>query len=210
MKAPELSARDRRALLLGLLVLVPALVFAFGVKPYLARVEAAEAQLLTQRRLLQRELALLTDVRRYPERLEAVERALHAEVPRLFGGSDGVTATAALAGYVDRAARSSRVLVQQSESRGAEVLAPGVLELGVTIRAVGDVEGILTLLHALEEGGKLVRIEGLSIERIQRIGFPGSPDEAPLSLSATVAGFAVLPLAADARPRVVAADTGGR
>ena len=43
-----LSARDRRALRLGLLLAIPALIYVFAVKPYVASVQVAKADLQTQ------------------------------------------------------------------------------------------------------------------------------------------------------------------
>ena len=61
-----LSPRDRRALQLGALLALPALLYAGAVKPYVASVAAARAEIETQRGLLTRERALIDAAPRLP------------------------------------------------------------------------------------------------------------------------------------------------
>jgi hypothetical protein len=70
------------------------------------------------------------------------------------------------------------------------VLAPsGVRSLRVEIRGESDLRGILALLHALETGPKLIRVDRLDISRAAR----ATADDATetLALSATVVGFSI-------------------
>jgi hypothetical protein len=191
MSRKALAPRDRRILLLAGWVLVPALLLGLVIQPYRVALESAKDRLEEERWRLQRELSALAKVGEYATLLEDAEGRLNRHGPRLFGGPDGVTATSALAGYVTERARSSQVLVQRIQSRHAEADADETaLTLAVDVRAIGDLEGVIRLIHALEEGEKLVLVERLALERIGRSG--ESPYEASVSVAATFTAFALL------------------
>lgn len=193
MSATRLRPRDRRALLLGAALLLPILLFGLVGRPYLHALSTTRAELQTQRELLARERTLLEEARAYPARMDDAEAGLRLEVPRLFGGTDELTMTAALAEVVAEEARRSRVLVQGIESREAAPVDEGVLALQVELRALGDLEGVLTFLHALEQGEKLIRVERLAIERAARYERSAAPEEQVLALTASLRGFALRP-----------------
>jgi hypothetical protein len=197
MRPTSLEPRDRRAILIGLAVLLPMLVYVGAAKPFVAHVAQLHEQLESERGLLQRELTLLEEVQWYPALLGQADSALQTMVPRLFGGVDGVTATAALAGYAAREARRSRMLVQLSESQDPVLLEHGVIRLEVTIRAISDLEGVLTYFHALDQGPRLVQLQRFAIERAPRSGLLGADAESPLALTATLYGYAVAPAVDD-------------
>lgn len=204
MSGLRLRQRDRRALAVGAAVLVPALLFTLGIRPFAHALAETREQLELQRDVLGRELALLAEAERYPTLMDRAEAVLEARIPRLLPGTDEVTATARLAGYLGEQTRRNRVLLQQSESRPAELLAGSVLAVQVELRALGDLEGLLSFLDALETGGTLVRVERLTIERQDRSGGVGPYTTDPLVMSATVRGFAVQRTDAD-RPAATAA-----
>ena len=186
----RLSRRDRRAVLSGLLVLVPALLFHLIVQPFLGELSEMHGRIERERGLLQREQSLLAEVKAYPRRLQAAEAGLLTEAPRLFAGPDLVAASAALSNYLGGKAHSSRVFLQRSET-GTPAAENGVAELRVELSAVGDLEGMLSFLQALESGPKLVTIPRLVIGRAERVNPSESNDEEVLSLTATVNGYAL-------------------
>lgn len=187
----RLTRRDRRALLLGLAVLAPAVLYGSAVRPYANALADARRNLHSQRDLLARELTLLADARAFPAHLERIESALEALAPRLFTAPDPVAATGVLAGYVADAAQRSRVLLERSDPASPSQVDGDLARLEVQVRALGDLEGLLALLYALEHGPKLVRVEGIAIERASRPGRQlDARDEEVLSLRAVVAGFA--------------------
>lgn len=172
----QLSGRDRRALTLGAWVLAALLFAGAVVKPYLSAVLNERDQLVAERSLLAREKAAVLDLSRDRATLAALTTELSALAPRLFGGSDAVTASAALARYVSVHAASSRLHVEQVEtetrldSAGVVRLAseserPSAVDLRVSFRARGDVVAIYDFLRALETGPKLVRVSRLEIVR---------------------------------------------
>lgn len=185
-----LSSRDRRALRLGALLVAPVLAWNMAAKPYIAALRSTREDVRVQRDLLARELDLLAAARRYPSALTHAEQSLASAASRMFTGPDDVSATAALAHYVSDQARKARVVVQQVETRNSEQIGHGLAGLDMSLRAEGDVEGIVTLLRRLESGSKLVRVEQITVERGPTRADAGSPEAEALSIAATIRGYA--------------------
>ncbi|HEX2091663.1 MAG TPA: GspMb/PilO family protein [Longimicrobiaceae bacterium] len=196
MSALHLGSRDRRALVLGAILLAPALLFALVLKPYLRTLSEVRDGVAQERSLLSRELGMLAEARLYPAILDSVEVGIRAESPRLFGGRDPLAATAALADYVGESAARSRILVERSETRVPETAGEALVPLRVELQAAGDLQGILTFLRRLERGEKLVRVERITIEQAR--SYAADPETERLSLSATIHGYT---LAAEEAPR---------
>ncbi len=180
----QLSVRDRRALTIGAWIVLPALFLALVVRPAVAQLNELRDTLAAERLLLTRERAALADVR-------AVDNATERERPvaeRLFSGRDDVIATAALAAYVGDVAESHEVWVQSATTLDALRDASGLRRLRVSVRAEGDIAGVVRLLDALDRGRYLVRVDDLDIavtpaER-------STDGSEPLVVRATVTGFA--------------------
>lgn len=164
MRLPNLSPRDRRAMILGALLVVPATAWSQGVLPYLRAVRDAQAELRQERGLLERELQVLAGSARYPTEFSAGADRLLAEVPRLIGGGDDGAASAALAGYVRGVAQAARVQLSRVEPASSADAGGGVTSLPLEVSGEGDIEGIMTLLHLLETGPKLVHVTGMTLE----------------------------------------------
>jgi hypothetical protein len=188
-----LNARDRRALRAGAAVLAAALFAQAVVRPYLSERDDLRARIVRERDLLAREDALLAAVAAYPRRLDRAEAALLAAAPRLFPGADLATASAELSSHVAGEAFGQRVFVQQSETRPPEDAGGGIVRLRVELRAMGDLEGILGMLHRLETGPKLLTVEGLSVRPAEPVNPAEGADEEVLALGAVVAGYALAP-----------------
>ena len=191
------TGRDRRAIILGLWVVIPSLLFV-AVQPFHRALTATREELATQRDLLSRELALLQDLERYPAALRTADSALKRVAPRLFEEPDDVLATSRLTSYVAGQALTSHVLFQEAESRPTQRTKDGIRILQVQIRAEGDTEGMLRFLQSLERGPRLVTVKELAITRAERVQEKGRPPLTVLSLVATLNGFA-LPDSAGAR-----------
>ena len=186
-----MSPRDRRALLLGAAVLAPALFYIWGVKPYRAALDDARQQLAVERETLARERAAIAAARKNPQLQHLADSAMRAASPRLFQGRDDVMASAELASYLGDIARARHVWLQDAATRPAALSPSGVRTLRVEIRAESDLQGILSLLQALETGSKLVRVERMDVSRQ-----PSRSEESgaeTLALSATISGFAIPP-----------------
>jgi hypothetical protein len=188
----RISPRERRTILIGMTLVLPALLWIYGVRPYREALAESRAEVAMQRDLLARELALLQDAERYPAAYRTADSALLRAAPRLFDESDDVLATARLTSYVAGQALGSRVLLQEAESRPAQRSRDGIRRLQVEIRAESDTEGMLRFLNSLERGAKLVVVDEISLEREERSLARGRPPVGILVLRATLSGFALV------------------
>lgn len=195
MNWSTMSSRDRRAIVLGLVVLLPPLLFIWGVRPYRAALAETRDELETARLALSREKAAVMTTRANPSAQKSADSALTMVAPRLFEGRDDAIASAQLAAYLGTVARQSRVLMEDANTRPSTTSPEGIRNLRVEVRAESDIQGITTFIHNLETGSKLVRVDRLEISRVpgleERNGFE------TLSIAATVTGFAFAPAAPD-------------
>jgi hypothetical protein len=184
-----MKSGDRRAVLLGGIVLLPGLLYIWGVQPYRSALSDARDQLVTERATLARERAAILTARRNPRLQHIADSSMRVMRPRLFEGKDDVMASAELASYLGEVAQRTRVWLQDASTRPATPASQngGVRTLRVEIRGESDLEGTLKFLQALERGDKLVRIDRLDISRVPR----DDKDMEILSIAATIVGFVV-------------------
>src|SRR6476619_325279 len=149
MKWSTMSTRDRRAVLLGAVFLLPWLVFIWGVRPYRNALSDARDQLVTERATLARERAAIATAQKNPQLQHVADSAMRSMRPRLFEGRDDVMASAELASYLGEVANRTRVYLQDASTRPATTAAEGVRTLHVDIRAESDLLGTLRFLQAL-------------------------------------------------------------
>jgi len=208
MKWSTMNKRDRRAMVVGALILLPGLLYIWAVIPYLAALSDARDQLATERATLARERAAIATALQNPQLQHIADSAMRAMRPRLFEGRDDVMASAELASYLGDVAHGSRVWLQDAGTRPATQTPDGVRTLKVEIRAESDLLGTLMFLQALERGEKLVRVDRLDISRSPRAD---AKEGETLSIAATISGFAVGDTAVvSTRPAVASAPrTGG-
>jgi len=198
MSPAKMNTRDRRAVLIGMLILVPSLGWIWGVRPYRAALADARDRIAAEGSALARERSAVLEATRNPARRQFADSALVAVAPRVFTGANDVAAGAALVNYLGDVARRTHVWLASAATRGAVATgrgtpsaapAPdGTRPLRVELRAESDFRGILEFLDALERGEKLVTVERLDIAKTLRAGDEASET---LSLSATVVGYAV-------------------
>jgi Type II secretion system (T2SS), protein M subtype b len=188
MKWSTMPVRDRRAVMLGVGVLLPAFIFIWGVRPYLGALDDAHQELAAQTDALARERAAVTSARENPRLRQIADSAMQAIEPRLFAGRDDVMASALLASYVGDLAAKARVWLQDANTRPTTLSKDGVRALHVEIRGQSDLRGTLRFLQSLERGSKLVRIDKLDVTRT-----PNSTDDPmeTLTITATISGFAL-------------------
>lgn len=163
MKRRRLRARDRRALLLGLIAVTPFAVYRSAVGPWLTYRTGLRDALAAERDLLARERASIRDTASVPAQAGRVERLLAETEPWLLDGSSPVAAASRLTRLVTETAQSVGILVQ--EVRGRELVSPEppLTEVSVTVRAIGDLEGLARLLFTMENEARLVRVSDLSL-----------------------------------------------
>ena len=209
MRVPSLSARDRRAALFGLPVLAAALFWTLAARPYLRALDEVSARLTAEQELLSREVGVLAVADRYPEAIErGTERLLQA-ASRLFGGGEPGVASANLARYLQEMARESPALLARLELASGEPAGTGLMALPLHVQGETDLEGLLTLLHSLESGPKLVRVEELRIQGVRSRGSSAANEPEVLSFDFRATGFMLTTLEDDpdrASPIIEVAD----
>jgi Type II secretion system (T2SS), protein M subtype b len=188
MKWTTMSLRDRRAVLLGAAVLLPALAFIWGVRPYMNALDDARSELTAQRDALAREQAAVTSAKENPRLRQLADSAMQAMQPKLFSGRDDVMASALLASYVGDLAAKARVWLQDANTRPAVLGKDGVRALQVDIRGQSDLRGTMRFLQALQRGSKLIRVDKLDVSHAA--GSSDDPMET-LTITATISGFAL-------------------
>ena len=206
MKGIAMGSRDKRAVLLGLAILVPSLAFIWGVKPLRQALADANDRIATERDALSREQAAVAEATRDPARKALADSALIAARSRVFAGANDVAAGASLVSYLGDIASRTHVWLASATTRPnapaaragavgsasavrvATPLPEGVRALRVELRAETDFQGILDFLDALERGGRLVTIERLDIAKTLRAG---DEDRETLSVTATVIGYSL-------------------
>lgn len=164
MAGKRLRARDRRALLLGAALTLPVALFQLGVAPWLERVRELRSSLEAERGAWARERGVLEAADRLTSEHAAVRATVQAARPRLLEGKDALGAGTDLTRRVTEAARGASVLLQDVQS--LERAAPEVSALGtaaVRVRILGDLEGILLLLHEIEHLPVLVSVDELDL-----------------------------------------------
>lgn len=162
-----MASRDRRAVLLGLGILLPAMAYVLGVKPYRAALEGVRDRVIAEQELLSRELALLSDGPTLPGELQQAEAQAAVFEDRMVRAASGVLAESELTDFLEGSAFRSRVLLE--EIRGGELgrgeePPPGLSVVRLHLRGESDLEGVLTFLDEIEKSRLFLRVRGLALE----------------------------------------------
>ena len=170
-----MASRDRRAVLLGLGILLPAMAYVLGVKPYRAALEGVRDRVIAEQELLSRELALLSDGPTLPGELQQAEAQAAVFEDRMVRAASGVLAESELTDFLEGSAFRSRVLLE--EIRGGELgrgeePPPGLSVVRLHLRGESDLEGVLTFLDEIEKSRLFLRVRGLALE--PEVSRPGS------------------------------------
>jgi hypothetical protein len=208
MSWSTMSPKDRRAIMLGAVLILPALFWIYGVQPYRAALGEAREELEVQRLALSREKAAVMTTATSPGAQKSADSTLIMVAPRLFEGRDDAIASAQLAAYLGTIARRSRMLMEDANTRPSTTSPEGVRTLRVEVRAESDIQGVATFIHNLEAGDKLVRVDRLEISRV-----PGLEEKngfETLAVAATISGFAFAPEAPAPAPTTTKPAGGSR
>lgn len=180
----RLSSRDKRALLAASAILAPLLLYSLVAQPFLRSLRDAHERLVAVRAVYGRELAAaaLSDTLS----LLAIAQRLQEEhaVGRLLQTGEN-DSHLELERYVVDMARRQRVSIETSASHSLDERVEGLQAAQTEITAVADLESILNLLYALENGSKLVHIKKMSIRTIH----DRDPDRNFLAVNLIIYGF---------------------
>jgi hypothetical protein len=162
-----LTPRDRRAILVGLAVLVPVAAYVFGVKPFRAALGDVRDRVEAEQNLLSRELSLVQAAPSLPGEIQRAEADAAVFEAQLVQAESGELAESHLTGFLESSASRSRVLLEEIRSgelgRGEEP-PPGLVVVRLHLRGESDLEGVLTFLDEIEKSPFLLRIGGLALE----------------------------------------------
>ena len=165
-----LRRRDLRAILLGLVVAVPLLAHRYVLGPYLDRTAELAERIVLEGSLLSRERDLIDDVPGLDARIQRLAPRLDLASAALLAGESRVEREGALAGYLAERARESGLLLQRSEGRdpgaadGLGGEGNALVSTSVLVQTLGDLEGVVRFLHALETGPLAARVERLQVQ----------------------------------------------
>jgi len=196
-----MSPRDRRAVRLGIPLLLAGLAWHVAVAPYLHEAGALSKQLRVEREILARERGLLASAGLATGEVRRLSEELIAAAPRLIGGPTEQAATAALTGFLEYAARQNRVYLSRVEPGAPEPAGEGLVAIPIRLRGESDLEGILSLLHGLEHSSKLLRIEALSVKSSRPGQLVAREEAEVLEFDLVAKGFLLTDAAAGTAPR---------
>jgi hypothetical protein len=164
-----LSSRDRRALRVGMMFVLPALAYVGAVKPYRAALLEARNSVAAERQLLDRELALIAAQKQLPATLADKRRNMRHAEGMLVKAANLTSAETHVTELLEQIASLSRVLLQEVRAApvtSREQKAPeGMQPLRLAVRGESDLEGVVTYLQRIEQSPLMLRIQELSIER---------------------------------------------
>jgi hypothetical protein len=163
----SLNPRDRRAILIGLGILIPAAGYVLAWKPYRASLDDVRDRVVAEQELLYRELEVMETSGSLSQEIQQARAEADGHEEKLVRAASGVLAEAELTDFLESSASRSRVLLE--EIRGGELgrgeePPPGLSVVRLHLRGESDLEGVLTFLNEIEKSHLLVRIRGLALE----------------------------------------------
>jgi len=190
-----MTPRDRRALVIGGLVIAGA-VLVLRVLPWsVRRVSGAHALLQERAGLLARtreEMASLPTLR---DSAAVLSQALIALAPQVLTGSTAVEASADLAGRINLAASRAPARVELVDPL-PDSLATGRLgRVRVHAALETDVRGVIALIRAVDAGDEVLKLDELHVEAPDPGGTARGPEI--LKVEITVSGWYIKPRPAE-------------
>ena len=198
-----LNPRDRRAILMGLGILIPAAGYVLAWKPYRASLEDVRDRVIAEQELLNRELEVMETSGSLPQKIQQARAEADGHEEKLVRAASGVLAEAELTDFLESSAFRSRVLLEEirgGEFGRGEEPPPGLSVVRLHLRGESDLEGVLTFLDEIEKSHLLVRIRGLALE--PEVARPVSDDDGGGSRTAVPTGVVEFQLIVDGFARL--------
>jgi hypothetical protein len=160
---PEITARERRTIRLGLLVTLVALGLVWGVLPFARRWRAREDVIATESERLARLHGLVANEDSL--RVLTLQRAAALEEgPRLLAGRTPALAASELQSVLQNYANQSLLTVSGLDVTGAPETSEGALTLiPATVSAIGDIHGITDMLTLIQDGPVMLEVSELTV-----------------------------------------------
>lgn len=219
MKIAAMKSRDRRAVVLGLAILLPSLGWVYAGRPAVAALADLGDRITSEQDALARERAAIAEATRNPARKQVADSAVAAVAGRVFTGANDVAAGATLATYLGDVARRTHVWLASATTRAATSgPAPGASPAGAAgaagVTGAGR-GGRGATPGTAGDGVRLLRVElrgesdfqgvldflkeierGPKLVTVERLDVArtlraGEEDRETLSITATVVGYAL-------------------
>jgi hypothetical protein len=181
-----LSSRDRRAVRTGLVAVLPAVFYAFVVKPYISSVRQTMDDVRSQTLLLDREEAVTRGQTAIRQRANAAAAVARRVAPRLYAGADSALAMSTFGRDVATALNDAGLVVQRVEVRDSLPRNAALRERTLDLRAQGDFAALLSAVTRLEANARLIHVSRVAIDKN---GERRSTGAESLSLVAVIRGY---------------------
>ncbi len=161
-----LSPRDRRALVIGAIILMPALAWSGVVQPWLGALEDLKDRLAAEQNLLAREHGILREAPDLPALIEVARSEIDRLETRLVRAENPAMAEAEVSSRLERLARVNRVLLQEVRSINGSPpgSAPdGIVPVYLRVSGESDFEGVLDFLRGVEQDQLLMKIDEVTL-----------------------------------------------
>ena len=176
-----LSRQDRRALVIGAVIVVPLLAWSGLVRPYLWAMEDLRDRLAAEQALLDRERNVLQDAPNLPARLEAAGQEITRLEAGLVTAANPALAEADLTALLELLARQNLVLLHEVRAitpPTTETAPEGVIPIFLNVSGESDFEGVLEFFNGVEHHPLLMRIHSMSVEPVAEEGGSGRGENA--------------------------------
>ena len=191
----RLARGDRRAVMIGAVILVPSLLYVYAARPIARAIGDRRESAVQQADLLGRENAVLGLSPRFPTLRTETAQRLELELKRTIKSEAAVTANVKLADYVRQIGRAHELLVTEAAEAPGDSLTPGVMLLRLSVHGESDLQGILGFVRGIENGAMHARVANLQIEKARGRTVPNGQAEDPreiLMLTAMIEAPAVI------------------
>ena len=159
-----MSRRERRTLVVGVVIVAAALFLTYVAVPFAQRWSAREATLDARAAQLARVRGLVAAESTLAAAVRLREARPDAAAPRPIAARTPALAAAALQAALQQAAAQSGVQVQRVDVAGDASADVDAASVPATLSAIGDVYGLTALLEALQHGPTLLEVSSLSVQ----------------------------------------------
>jgi hypothetical protein len=190
-----MTLRDRRALVVGGLVIAGAVLVLRVVPSGVRKVSSAHSLLHERAALLARtreEMASLPTLR---DSAAVLSQALVALAPQVLSGSTAVEASADLAGRINLVATRAPARVERVDPLPDSMATGRLGRVRVHAALETDVRGLIALIRAVDAGDEVLKLEELHVEAPDPGGTARGPEI--LKIEITVSGWYIKPRPAE-------------
>lgn len=202
-----MSARDRRALIVGVVSIGSLITISRGLPAWRAWRQAAHEEAVRSATDLSRARSLLSVSGAIGDSLASRNDRFLALAPALLGGESPAAGGATLAGIVSGAAATAGVRLGAVQIHPDTTSSETFTRISVRADATGDIAGVTKMLATLERGPTLLAVRSLSIDQSEPAATSDRMES--LRVSIVVEGLMLSPRAAALRTDSSLSGAGG-